>query len=156
MSDSESEYGKDYAKLSQEQRNIIDSLTKDQRYEYIQFTPYERQLYDTLMKEGRSIRETIQLIRGDETTIFTANTGLEFMSPESGRPNEEENGQLREKTDRLTRELANKDRELANKDRGLKAQGLVIKELSRQNVQQGEQGERIKELEAQLARLQYQ
>ena len=119
MPQSDCETRQRYAKLSQEQRNIIDSLTKEHRSEYIQFTPDERQLYDTLMKQGLSIRETIQLIRGDETTIFTANTGLEFMSPESGRSNEEENGQLREKTDRLTRELANKDRELANKDREL-------------------------------------
>ena len=89
MPHSERETRKRYATLSNKQRFIIDTLTQQQRSEYLKFTETERELYDTLMKEGRTVRETIQLIKfinGDESTLFTANTGLQFMSPENGQP----------------------------------------------------------------------
>ena len=156
MPHSEHETRKRYATLSNKQRFIIDTLTPEQRSEYLQFTETERELYDTLMKEGRTVRETIQLIKfikGDESTLFTANTGLQFMSPENAQPKTSAIDNLFEEFRQLKLEKYRLEREVKAKNIGLKAQGLVIQQLSRQNV---EHGERIKELEAQLARLQHQ
>jgi len=138
---------------SEHQRFILDSLThKEHRIEYIKFTPSERQLYNTLMKEGRKVNETMQIImfiRGDETTIFTGNTGLKCKSPEPPKKSVvddflDEYRQLREDNLRLYQQLATRNREL-------KAQGNVIRNLSTKNI---EYGELVERLQQELTRIQ--